>query len=296
MTPVIIQEKPVYVVKNHAHAFKAWAAIKKITGFKPLLITFDHHTDTRLAFIKYICNTYGDKYTVPDHRTIIGLSSQYIAKFNINGEEIIKEFSENLSNDEQIDAAIKCDLLSYAFVFQNGGCNQCTHSREEITYSEKYLNGFCNWKTSRPAALNPLTKKLTYNIPENNIFIIPSDCSCKKTCHDDECQRSTYDICIDDDWLESRLFIANSMADSSINIKDIIKENYILDIDLDYFHTVQSIDPQKLSIFYKLILNSIAISIATEPSCVELCKLEGEPINSDNLLAKLCQHIRLALS
>lgn len=70
---------------------------------------------------------------------------------------------------------------------------------------------------------------------------------------------------------------------------------YILDIDLDYFHTRKSINPATSAIFYNLIRNSLAVTIAKECSCVELCRLKGETIDCAYLLDKLLKHIKKAM-
>lgn len=69
---------------------------------------------------------------------------------------------------------------------------------------------------------------------------------------------------------------------------------YILDVDLDYFQTRKSIEPEDARTFYRLIRESGIITVALEPACVESGRLEGETITSDFLLARLLEHIEKA--
>ena len=71
---------------------------------------------------------------------------------------------------------------------------------------------------------------------------------------------------------------------------------YILDIDLDAFHTRRAINPYDPSTFYRLIKNAVAITIATEVECVKEEWLDDEDqMNSDDLLQQLLVHINKAL-
>lgn len=73
------------------------------------------------------------------------------------------------------------------------------------------------------------------------------------------------------------------------------KNDYILDIDLDYFNTARSIEPICKEIISDLIKNAKIITIAKESSCVKKCKLKGEIINSDFLLEKILKLIEESL-
>ena len=73
-------------------------------------------------------------------------------------------------------------------------------------------------------------------------------------------------------------------------------QDYILDIDLDYFHTLKSIQPDNCDTIYSLIRNAKIITIAKEPICVDNLKYGNEQINSELLLDALLNHIEQALS
>ena len=71
---------------------------------------------------------------------------------------------------------------------------------------------------------------------------------------------------------------------------------YILDIDLDYFHTQKSISPHNQFFFSKLVKESVAITIAKESRCVLDLRTDGEEITSKSLLKDLLDHIARILS
>lgn len=70
----------------------------------------------------------------------------------------------------------------------------------------------------------------------------------------------------------------------------------ILDIDLDVFHSRKAITPDDPSTLHRLVRNAVAITIATEPECVEeLWHDEDDRMDSDGLLIELMRHIDAAL-
>lgn len=69
----------------------------------------------------------------------------------------------------------------------------------------------------------------------------------------------------------------------------VFKTPYILDIDLDYFNTFKSVDPEDAHVFKKLIKNAGLITIATEPEYVKHCSLD-KGLTSDFLLKTLSEN------
>ena len=63
----------------------------------------------------------------------------------------------------------------------------------------------------------------------------------------------------------------------------------------DYFHSEKSINPTDTTAFYRLIRNSVAITIATEPECVEALRLDGSNVTASMLLERLKEHIKAAM-
>ncbi len=114
--------------------------------------------------------------------------------------------------------------------------------------------------------------------PENDkIYYIPKDFYNKYLgmAQDNNYERILSDNCIEDD-------------DLSICLNEIPVDyhpNYILDIDLDFFRTAKSINPNKKEVFYHLIRQAKIITIATEPDYIE------KGITADYLLSKILYHI-----
>ena len=98
--------------------------------------------------------------------------------------------------------------------------------------------------------------------------------------------------------LDHNLVLESSLLDETVcEFNKILKENseealltepYILDIDLDYFNTFKSIDPDDSKTFNNLIRNAGLITIATEPIYVKSCALD-EGLTSDFLLKTLSE-------
>lgn len=113
-----------------------------------------------------------------------------------------------------------------------------------------------------------------------------------KSPHDFECQ-IPHNQGIETIFINDKLNIMNQMMPGIIENNE-IKADYILDIDLDYFHSSKSIQPQDPNLFYSLIRNSAIITIATEPWYVSQWKKWDNDISSDFLLEKMLIHIENA--
>jgi len=70
---------------------------------------------------------------------------------------------------------------------------------------------------------------------------------------------------------------------------------YILDIDLDAFHSIKAANPCDATTFHRLIRGALAITIATEPKWVEkLWADEDNKPSADLLLTAVKRHIEAA--
>jgi hypothetical protein len=128
----------------------------------------------------------------------------------------------------------------------------------------------------------------------SRIYYVDPCCTskCIKDAHDDECQIDVYDKVIEGEELLYKLNQINKFMPGFFT-SDRISRKYILDIDLDCFHTKKAIDPADISVFNYLVNNAEIITIATEGYYVELEKMEAD-INEDYLLEKLLKHIENA--
>lgn len=256
-----IEGKDIYIFKSHEQALMPWALIRR--KFKePLnLITLDHHTDTIEAFRDHIFfSLQKHEYDPVDNflEQYKPIADTLIKGIDFTKDESVQKAIEILDHDEHIDAALRSGIISLATSFN--------------------LNSFSS------------------NTIKNRIIEVTSNCAigCTKRPHDDECEIAHANQVIESEYLNHLLKTANSIA-QSIGVISIEDEPYILDIDLDYFHTEKSISPNNTSTFYRLIKNSTAITIALEPECVEEEKLDNSLITSESLLLYLIEHIKLAI-
>jgi len=119
--------------------------------------------------------------------------------------------------------------------------------------------------------------KSKYNkhpIVEYPFYCLPT---CEKTTHDDNCQLDCAAKAIDDVFIEPAIEYINQLNPSFFSY-------FILDIDLDYFRSINSFFSKNTNRFKWLIKNAIAITIAKESDCVELCRLDGDPITAEMAL------------
>jgi hypothetical protein len=129
------------------------------------------------------------------------------------------------------------------------------------------------------------------------MYLTSSDCviGCGKNSHDDDCARARSAQVLETVYLDHELAELNAMTDKD-GVPRVEDGTYVLDIDLDYFHLERAIEPRDPATFYRLVRNAAAITIATEPDYVEDCRIKGSHVTGESLLARMKQHIELALS
>lgn len=184
---------------------------------------------------------------------------QLTANVDINESSTIVEALDKLRNNEHIDFALQTGIISAAVVFSLmnvGICRDYTNSK--IYYIDPYCISKCN-----------------------------------KSYHGEDCQIDVYDKVIEGEELLFKLnqinrFIPGFFSSNRINNK------FILDIDLDCFHTKRAINPVDKSVFNYLVNHAEIVTIATEAYYVELEKKDND-INVNYLLEKLLGHIENAI-
>ncbi|WP_138207163.1 UPF0489 family protein [Haloimpatiens lingqiaonensis] len=251
VTEKIIGEKKIYIVENHHEVIIPWSEYASNAEIAPVLLTFDHHIDTRSAFYRHSRKVAG-----PEWKTV---REQLIANVDINKWSTIAEALEKLCNDEHIDLALQTGIISDAMIFsllEAGICRD--YANNKICYIDPCYSSNCN----------------------NNSYI-------------HELQMDVYDKVIESETLLFKLneinkFIPDFFTSNRINKK------FILDIDLDCFHTKKAINAMDMSVFNYLVNNAEIITIATEGSYVELEKKDND-INEFYLLEKLLMHIENAI-
>lgn len=277
--------RDVYVVDDHHQALAPWALIRRRLIRAPNLITIDHHTDVYEAFLGHAhLETYesgGDAWA---------LARELVRHIDWQDDQSLLWSIDRLRHDEHIDSATMAGILNYAFSIQlsDSGGNP---SIEQQAYA---ADRKARWP--KPPALPPPRRPMTYEDPENHIFVVSHDCAigCTRTPHNDACVVEHGDMIIETAYLDDQLARAAEMS-QCVGIPHPEAQPYILDIDLDAFHSRKAISPIDTTTFYRLIRNAVAITVATEAECVDELKFEGESIDADFLLAKLLDHIRLAV-
>jgi hypothetical protein len=91
-----------------------------------------------------------------------------------------------------------------------------------------------------------------------------------------------HDSVLESSVLDEALIQFNMILDQN-NEQRVFDGPYVLDVDLDYFNTYKSVDPEDSKTFQKLIENAGLITIATEPEYVTGCALD-KGLTSDFLL------------
>lgn len=293
----IINNKDIYIVEDHHHVLEPWAIFRKETNEAPILVTLDHHTDCHSAFFYYCHFQYKDdnQGNINKKEECWSVEVQHI---NYNDVCTVRNAIERLRHDEHIDAAIKSKIIKDAFIISYQGGSDNPGSFEE----QKTINAAFPYNAILAHLHGVEFEGETeegYPKSEDGMYIIGANCWIgdaeeHPAPHDDTCTKPHYNQAIESIYLEDKLSTINKMMPGLV-INNQLTKDYILDIDLDYFHTLQSIHPENLDIFYDLIRNAKIITIATEPDCVEMLKYEGEEINSSLLLSALLEHIEKAL-
>lgn len=286
-----IAAKDIYIFESHAYALVAWGIMRQKLPKPPFLLTLDHHTDSHTAFLANYGLKVGafryneDEYN--EHR------SSLISQIDYNDEASLHEAVAHLKNDEHIDAAILSNIINSAFVISHS--NDHTRSIEEDHYFYENYHGLNQIRTMMEGPRVPFPKRpFTYSIPKSRIFKVDStECFEHDNRYTDEHVRPHFDLAIESDYLNCKLSILNEMA-KTVGVDRLENEQYILDIDLDYFKTKKGIHPFDNSSFINLIKHSVGVTIATEPWFVNELRLDDD-IDSDYLLNEVLKHVEAAL-
>jgi len=300
-----IKGKRVYVFDRHNIALEAWAELKA-NHHELNLITLDHHTDTNPAFGR---SSFVRDYARGDQAKETERINERIAEIDCGNKDQIQKAVAELHNDEQIDAAIRLGIFSFAFCFNNSNVNTPSIEQEDPASVHCRLLGLNRNQLPVSVALelsdvepiphrfgsivDPEAPPLTYRIPNDRIFEI-CVVGCEERSHGDDCHRLQADQAIESITLDRLIHNANSMAQSA-NIDSIVQSPYVLDLDLDYFRTLKSLSPDDSVVFYQLIRNAVGLTIATEPNYVEQLRLDEE-LTSECAWEKIERHIVKSLA
>lgn len=247
VTEKVIRGKKIYIVENHHEVIIPWSEYASSNETAPVLLTFDHHMDTRSAFSRY-CRKVADlKWK--------SVRDQLIANVDIKDSSMITSSLDKLCNDEHIDFALQTGMISDAAVFSMLNVGIC----RDYANSKIYYIDPCRTSSS----------------------------------NGDECEIDVYDKVIEGEELLFKLNQINNFIPDFF-VSNRINKKFILDIDLDCFHTKKAINAVDMSVFNYLVNSAEIITIATEGYYVELEKKDTD-INEDYLLRKLLVHIENAI-
>ncbi|HDR9033383.1 TPA: UPF0489 family protein [Burkholderia vietnamiensis] len=254
---VNIGGKDVFIVQAHHHVLQGWAEVRRNNqGSAPALLTLDHHTDLEAPFDDHRYWTIHPNGGARDTAKVDALLPGMIDAIDWNIEATVLAAIDDLKHDEHIRTAVQAKILSRAFVV--------------------------NLQTD--------------NIVDSEVYGTYGGCDatgCTKSTHDNRCTRTRADRVLESTYLDHELASLTRMAQAKGGLGP-EAEPYILDIDLDYFHSEKSIEPDDPTTFYRLVQNALAITIATEPACVRELRCSGSKITAKSLLARMEQHLEAA--
>lgn len=286
MLSLKLNSKNVFIFDDHHAALLPWSILSSHASQMPYIISLDHHTDTISAFCRHAywsCNQNLDLAKI--------FCSELVAKIDRFDEISVRQAIENLRHDEHIDAAIRSGIISHSFSIQHMDSSG-TLSNERKAYIHRVSTDFlARLRNEIPEPVPPFT----YEVPVDKMFVLPRECAvgCQRAPHDDQCEIDYANQVLEDIYLTNKLQIIEEMSRTS-GIGDYRSQPYILDIDLDYFHTLKGARPRAYACFHALIRGSIGVTIAREADCVESLRLDGETMQSSQLEQIVLQHIDLA--
>lgn len=281
-----IAGKDIYVVDDHHRVLAPWALIRREHDRAPNLITIDHHTDVYEAFLRH-----AHLQTMDGSGDTLEVSRALVKRVDFRNDKSVRWAIEHLCHDEHIDTATMSDVLNYVF------CIQLSDSSGNQSIEQQAYELDCQAKGPQLRTLQAPVRPMTYAEPDNHIFVIPHDCAigCVRMPHTDDCVIEHGNMIIESVYLDDQLERGAEMS-RCVGIPHLESQPYILDIDLDAFHSQAAITPSDPSTLYRLIRNALAITVATEAECVEELKFDNEPIDAEMLLDRLMEHIKEAVA
>lgn len=250
--------KAIYIVQSHHHVLQSWAEIRRGLAAAPALLTLDHHTDTYQPFLRHRFHATPGTLGDDKEERMDALLPGLMAELRYEDEESVLQAITKLSNDEHVRTAIMAGIVSRGFVVN--------HSDSD--YSDPGI-----------------------------LYVTSSICAvgCEKLPHDDACRPVRSGQVLESVYLDHELGELNAMA-AAEGLEFNEEEPYVLDIDLDYFHSEKAIEPDDPATFYRLVRNAVAVTIATEPEYVKLCRDEGSSVSGESLLQRMKQHLQAAMT
>lgn len=246
--------KTIYIVQSHNEVLEAWEQHPGCNVF-----SLDYHTDTREAFHNYSywrtdSEIKAGRCRDPEKR-ILELKEEKLSAY-LDRKTNIGQINENLKHDEHLDFAVAADLVNLVFVLS-------TSRNENSSNGNVYLCHKGSYEGQRIMEYSPLCIS-----------------SCSKKIHDDSCAVLRADHVLESPFLGEAIRRAESLSRTFF-------DDFILDIDCDYFNTERSLFPDNTERILMLMERARIITIALEPECVAICRCENSQLTSEVILRRL---------
>jgi len=270
----VVAGKKVYVVDKHHFALQAWAEENFRNQHVPFLLSIDHHTDSHCPFQHKIGSQF---LGVP--KDFRARSLALLATVDPRDKGSLFKAIAELRFDEQIATALHFGIFEAAFVISFDG--RQTPSLDD--HVEAWEGQDCLWNKRY--------------IPKG-IYVTEMRChpSCQRMPHNDDCTRDFHASVIEDKQLVLQLDQINKFGQKKVGFQKVLDTKFVLDIDLDFFHSRKAIQPDSPGIFHQLISHAKYLTVAREAGCVADLADEGEDLDSEWLLKCLIEHIEAAQS
>ena len=281
--------KDIYIVDSHHEVLEAWVKYPNHS-----VLTFDYHTDTRPAFLKWAYKQIMSKAnnclgpTTQEEKQIEPTRLKRIAQY-IKDNNIMSAISD-LKYDEHLRFVVDTDIVKKVYICTWGNGSSTSEknflSNPYYTNSALYNNISILDSVSMPEddhneeiitlqiSCTPSTAP-SYNNEEIILFEIGCDflIDCNKTDHDEAYQSDAANMVLEDSIMQKML------SSFSVIEPSICNTPFILDFDMDFFRTCQSLSPATNAVFTQLVQRATAITIAKEDKCCELCWVDSNPID-----------------
>lgn len=275
--------KPVFVVDDHHKVLAAWAHIRGQFASAPSLLTLDHHTDTHEAFYKHVHPVY----TAPYNKAAMAALAQRI---DWRSDASISWAIDLLRHDEHIHAATASDTISRAFCVQLSD-SFGTASIEHDEWTQRRRSSRISMEPK------PSSRPMRYALDPRSIYVLSYDGAVDFDGPRDDAHTLLHaSQIIESRYLEDQLQRAHEITSSS-GQPDALAEPFILDIDLDVFHTRAAMQPNDPRLFYDIIRRACAVTIATEEDCVATeWRDSTTPPTTQETLPIIFSHIAAAMA
>lgn len=171
---------------------------------------------------------------------------ELLSKIKFQNEQSVSEAIKKLNNDEHIVAAISVNIVSEALIVAHNAYNT------DLSIYKQH-------------------KIICSSVGEVVRNRKPS--------------REDCDLVLESSFLDKKLNYFNKILAEAYEVP-LFEKPFILDIDLDYFNTFRSLQPEDASLFKLLCKNAEVVTVATESEYVEHCSLD-EGLTSGFALEKL---------